>query len=136
MPVLPYPAKDKGYFCSILQAKSIPSFIDFNLTYLFDSSQREHIFCGSIIFIISNQFTLSSILATQNALPGHLRVLLPSMMSRNSSGVSFKSQRHCLSILFCSSVSSLLSMYLLYLKMVSGQKLPHHRLQDYGISVF
>src|SRR3989338_1825550 len=113
MPVLPYPAKDKGYYCNILQAKSIPSFISLNLTYLFASPHRLHKILGSISLTILNQFTLSSSLATQNALSGHLRVLLPYMMSRNSSGVSFISHRHCLRIPLCSSVSSLLSIDLI-----------------------
>lgn len=108
--LLPYPLKDKESYCNILQAKSIPSFSDLNRTYFFAPSHREHTFRGSVTFTISNQFTLSSILATQNALSGHFLLLLPSMMSRNSSGVSFKSHRHCFSIPFCSSVNSLFSI--------------------------
>src|SRR4030042_1151408 len=101
---------DIALYCSIVQAKSIPSFIELNLTKRLASAHKLHTFCGSITFTISNQFTLSSSLATQNALSGHFLVLLPSIISRNSSGVRFISHRHCLSIPLCSSVSSFFSI--------------------------
>lgn len=150
MPILPYPAKDKGFYCNILQAKSIPSFISLNLTYLRASPHRLHKILGSITLTILNQFTLSSSLATQNALSGHLRALLPSIMSRNSSCVSFISHKHCLSILLCSSVNSLLSIMLIILQLpptpsllkrgesvnqVSGRISPHPLLQDCDIVI-
>src|SRR4030042_3818299 len=101
---------DIALYCSIVQAKSIPSFIDLTLIYFLASAHKLHISLGGTILTISNQFTLSSSLATQNALSGHFLVLLPSIISRNSSGVRFISHRHCLSIFLCSSVSSIFPM--------------------------
>jgi len=78
---------------NILQAKSIPTFIDLLLTYFFASSHNPHISLGGMTLVTSNQLTLSRNLATQNPLSGHFLTIRPSIIPRNYSGEIFRSQR-------------------------------------------
>src|SRR3990172_2798587 len=95
---------------NILQAKSIPTFIDLLLTYFFASSHNPHISVGFMTFVTSNQLTLSKNLATQNPLSGHFLTIWPSIIPINSSGDIFRSQRAWEMILLFSSSKCLSSI--------------------------